>query len=58
MKRYLNDKLIAASSIALDMVTEGINARREGEIEKAREYFAIIWGFHSFQEYTPGMPNA
>ena len=58
MKKYLNAKLVAASSLALDMLQEGIKSRKEGNIEKAREYFAIVWGFHSFQEYDKGIRMA
>ncbi len=48
-------RLNIISGMALDMLIYGINAKKNGEYDNAREYFSISWAFHSKQEYLEGM---
>ncbi|MEM3074812.1 MAG: hypothetical protein QW727_02635 [Candidatus Pacearchaeota archaeon] len=42
------------SSLALNFLCDGINERMNGNIEKAILFYAISWGFNSYQEFDEG----
>lgn len=49
------NRLAIISGIALDYLMDGINAGREGNYDRAKEYFAFAWAFNKMQEYQEGM---
>jgi len=48
-------KLTFISQVAIDMIIDGINLKKEGKLEEAKYSFAFAWVFHSLQEYEKGM---
>ena len=49
------NRLAFISGFALDCLMDGINARRQGNYDEAKQYFATAWAFNQIQEYQDGM---
>ncbi|MBS3066824.1 hypothetical protein J4205_03285 [Candidatus Pacearchaeota archaeon] len=57
MKRNPDEeyRLAFISGLAVDCLIDGINARRQGDYDVAKKYFAAAWASNCKQEYKEGM---